>query len=225
MDLDARLVLRFETLASAAFQVVSSINDSNDTALKGSAFGLWRRITATQTAKKREYEALQRLEEAALQQQGSLRHASNVMKTLGSWRCTGCCRAVFDAWLLMTQRQQEQHHADRCLEQVQDRLLVARQDSAKKTLATAGNLVRLQEDLHMQRLFAVWRRLYLMARMQRYARDQNTKKRLQLSGVKGLFRNFAQDLGQELSHGTPRTEHDLGSATSVASVVDSHRSF
>lgn len=53
-------------------------------------------------------------------------------------------------------------------------------------------------------MFWHWKREYKTQRMIRYARDKNAKKKNQLIGVKGLFKNFANELEAGLKEGTPR---------------------
>jgi len=54
--------------------------------------------------------------------------------------------------------------------------------------------------------FWYWKRETRVQRMTRYARDKNVKKKQQLIGVKGLFKNFANELEAGLKEGTPRVE-------------------
>merc|ERR1712093_903372 len=53
-------------------------------------------------------------------------------------------------------------------------------------------------------IFWYWKRETRVERMKRYARDKNNKKKQQLIGVKGLFKNFANELEAGLKDGTPR---------------------
>merc|ERR1719453_40329 len=55
-------------------------------------------------------------------------------------------------------------------------------------------------------IFWYWKRETRVERMRRYAKDKNVKKRQQLVGVKGLFKNFANELEAGLKEGTPRID-------------------
>merc|ERR1719287_436183 len=55
-------------------------------------------------------------------------------------------------------------------------------------------------------IFWYWKREAKVERMRRYAKDKNLKKKQQLVGVKGLFKNFANELEAGLKEGTPRVE-------------------
>merc|ERR1712138_383624 len=55
-------------------------------------------------------------------------------------------------------------------------------------------------------IFWYWKREVRVQCMKRYAQDKNNKKKQQLIGVKGLFKNFANELEAGLKDGTPRVE-------------------
>merc|ERR1719408_1210352 len=61
-------------------------------------------------------------------------------------------------------------------------------------------------------IFWYWKREVKVERMRRYARDKNSKKKQQLVGVKGLFKNFANELEAGLKDGTPRVEMGASAA-------------
>merc|ERR1719213_515996 len=58
-------------------------------------------------------------------------------------------------------------------------------------------------------IFWYWKREARVERMRRYAKDKNLKKKQQLVGVKGLFKNFANELEAGLKEGTPRVESSV----------------
>jgi hypothetical protein len=74
--------------------------------------------------------------------------------------------------------------------------------------ASAGGAMdraaQAQDDNTMIVIFWYWKRETRVERMKRYAKDKNSKKKQQLMGVKGLFKNFANELEQGLKDGTPR---------------------
>lgn len=53
---------------------------------------------------------------------------------------------------------------------------------------------------------AYWRRETKIERVRRYGQEKNAKRKAQLAGVKGLFKNFADELEDGLKKGTPRVE-------------------
>mmetsp|Transcript_130367 Transcript_130367/g.225384 ORF Transcript_130367/g.225384 Transcript_130367/m.225384 type:complete len:93 (-) Transcript_130367:219-497(-) len=55
-------------------------------------------------------------------------------------------------------------------------------------------------------VFMYWKKDTKVERMRRWAKEKNDKKKKQLIGVKGLFKNFATELEQGLKDGTPRVD-------------------
>jgi len=84
--------------------------------------------------------------------------------------------------------------------------------------ASAGSAMdraaQATEDSTTIVIFWYWKREVKVERMRRFARDKNTKKKQQLIGVKGLFKNFANELEAGLKDGTPRV--DGGSPVAAA---------
>merc|ERR1711988_1808223 len=65
-------------------------------------------------------------------------------------------------------------------------------------------------------IFMNWKKEAKVQAMRRYGKEKNTKRKEQLQGVKGLFKNFANELDGSLKAGTPRIEPKRkGRATST----------
>merc|ERR1712183_591857 len=75
--------------------------------------------------------------------------------------------------------------------------------SAKKGMSRSAELTELGT---FTVIFKLWLKEVKVERMRRWAKDKNIKKKNQLLGVKGLFRNFANELEAGLKEGTPRVE-------------------
>lgn len=63
-------------------------------------------------------------------------------------------------------------------------------------------------------VFSHWKRDVKIERWRRYGKDKNNKRKQQLVGVKGLFKNFASELESGLKEGTPRVEAPQGRSKS-----------
>merc|ERR1719215_1105577 len=55
-------------------------------------------------------------------------------------------------------------------------------------------------------IYMYWKKEAKVQAMRRYGKEKNTKRKEQLQGVKGLFKNFANELDGSLKAGTPRIE-------------------
>jgi len=81
---------------------------------------------------------------------------------------------------------------------------------SKRNKGSAGSL--MDRSAYLSELgaqivvFMYWKKDTKVERMRRWAKEKNDKKKKQLVGVKGLFKNFATELEQGLKDGTPRTD-------------------
>merc|ERR1711967_171824 len=79
--------------------------------------------------------------------------------------------------------------------------------SAKSAMQRAAEA----QDIAVQLvIYMYWKKEALVQRMRRYGKEKNTKRKEQLQGVKGLFKNFANELDGSLKAGTPRIEPKRG---------------
>jgi len=53
-------------------------------------------------------------------------------------------------------------------------------------------------------IFSLWKREWKCERLKRYGQEKNMRRKQELIGVKGLFKNFASELETSLKEGTPR---------------------
>merc|ERR1719353_252961 len=81
-------------------------------------------------------------------------------------------------------------------------------DKNKKGAMSLTERAALAQDIgSMLVIFWYWKKELKVETMRRYAREKNNKKKQQLVGVKGLFKNFANELEAGLKEGTPRNEN------------------
>lgn len=66
--------------------------------------------------------------------------------------------------------------------------------------------VELQDMTILAFCVITWKRETKVERMRRYGKEKNMRRKQELLGVKGLFRNFANELETSLKEGTPRVE-------------------
>merc|ERR1719188_628179 len=80
-------------------------------------------------------------------------------------------------------------------------------DRNKKGAMSASQKVAYLHDIQfMLWAFTVMKREIKVERAKRYFKEKNEKKKQDLIGVKGLFKNFASELESNLKKGTPRLE-------------------
>merc|ERR1711972_1240867 len=80
-------------------------------------------------------------------------------------------------------------------------------DRNKMSAMSATEKVAYLQDLQLLAWsFTIIKREIKVERAKRYFKEKNEKKKQDLIGVKGLFKNFATELETNLKKGTPRLE-------------------
>merc|ERR1719356_483662 len=73
-------------------------------------------------------------------------------------------------------------------------------------MSASAKVAMLHDIQFMLWAFTFVKREVKVERARRYFKDKNEKKKQDLIGVKGLFKNFASELETNLKKGTPRIE-------------------
>merc|ERR1712146_701411 len=81
-----------------------------------------------------------------------------------------------------------------------------RQAELEEAMGEKNRMLAVSEASLMLAVFHYWKRDTKVERMRRFGRDKNKKRKDQLIGVKGLFKNFAGELEAGLKEGTPRID-------------------
>merc|ERR1719408_574781 len=120
---------------------------------------------------------------------------------------SGLIATVFQEWKKVFEEQKQAYEMEALLAQNGAKFgsFGARnKSSAKSCMDRAAEAADMSTYLV---IFWYWKRETRVERMRRYAKDKNLKKRQQLVGVKGLFKNFANELEAGLKEGTPRIDN------------------
>merc|ERR1712072_138117 len=107
---------------------------------------------------------------------------------------TGLMQTCFKGWNDIYQEQKKANELQDMLNSNNSKF----SEFSNRNKASAGNCMDraayLQELNYYTMFFLYWKKETKVARMRQYAKEKNNKKRQQLIGVKGLFRNFANEL-------------------------------
>merc|ERR1712113_1307228 len=76
----------------------------------------------------------------------------------------------------------------------------------KGAMSATAKVAYLHDIQFMLWAFTFVKREVKVERARRYFKDKNEKKKQDLIGVKGLFKNFASELETNLKEGTPRLD-------------------
>merc|ERR1712048_350554 len=79
----------------------------------------------------------------------------------------------------------------------------------KETAAQASHRLSLLEDQSLLICcLSLWKQVTKIERMKRFGKEKSMRRMQELAGVKGAFRNFANELDETLNQATPRAASD-----------------
>jgi len=187
--------------------VMGRMNAGSEDGLKSLCMQAW--IQAMAEAKKNaEFEEAVKAEEAKLKafQDKQKEGATGVLNRMSSASESGLLQMILTAWIEVFTEQKKPYEMEELLANGGGKF-GSFSDKNKKGAMNITERAALAQDTGTQIVILwYWKREMLVERMRRYARDKNNKKKQQLVGVKGLFKNFANELEAGLKEGTPRTE-------------------
>merc|ERR1719183_155232 len=79
--------------------------------------------------------------------------------------------------------------------------------SSRNKDSAMSAMQRLKEATTEQEILVVWmpwKKIAKLERIRRNGKEKNERRKKQLNGVKGLFKNFASELENSIKEGTPR---------------------
>jgi len=74
----------------------------------------------------------------------------------------------------------------------------------KSAMSATQRTAQIVDQGYLVLVFSLWKRDAKIERIVRYGRETNLKRKEKLVEVKGLFKNFANELESNLKAGTPR---------------------
>merc|ERR1712159_204044 len=136
--------------------------------------------------------------------------AKGVLGKMSAATDSGLVQSCFKGWVDVYEEQKKANELEDIMANAQGKFATF----GARNKASAGSAMdRSAAAAEMSTLIVIfwyWKRETKVNRMKRYAQDKNNKKKQQLIGVKGLFKNFANELEAGLKEGTPRVASDGG---------------
>jgi len=206
--------------AAKSKKVLSRMNAGNDQGLMHMCYTAWVQHLEDYRKNKDVEDAVKAKEKMvadfmAKQNEG----AKSVLSRMSSGSDSALVQQCFKGWVeLWTEIKKAQEMED---------LMAGHGDRFKsfnnKNKAAAGNAQQrsaaLQDEQVIIIMLLFWKRHVKVTKMIAYAKEKNSKKKAQLIGVKGLFKNFANELESGLKAGTPRVE-DLSPSRPMPAMTD-----
>jgi len=203
--LEARMAAFSKEQSAKSKKVLGRLNAGTDQGLMTMCFTAWVQFIAEYN-KNRAFEDAVKAEEKKIaefmkkQNEG----AKSVLGRMSAATDSGLVQACFKGWVEFFTEQKKAYEMEHLLNQNASKF----GSFAAKNKASAGSAMdraaAATDNSTLIVIFWYWKRETKVERMKRYARDKNQKKKQQLIGVKGLFKNFANELEAGLKDGTPR---------------------
>mmetsp|Transcript_62028 Transcript_62028/g.144340 ORF Transcript_62028/g.144340 Transcript_62028/m.144340 type:complete len:543 (+) Transcript_62028:44-1672(+) len=132
--------------------------------------------------------------------------AKSVLQRMVAANETGLVGSSFQAWADAVVEAKNTNDMEATIQQKTSKLAAfttRNKDSAKNA---SERVAFLQNQAILIYTFSYWKGECRCERMRRYGKEKNNKRKQELIGVKGLFKNFANELETSLKEGTPRVE-------------------
>mmetsp|Transcript_33539 Transcript_33539/g.85811 ORF Transcript_33539/g.85811 Transcript_33539/m.85811 type:complete len:529 (+) Transcript_33539:108-1694(+) len=192
---------------SKAEAVLARMNAGNEEGLKQNAWKAWVIFCEEYKKNKEEEDALKGAE-AKLNEfmQNQKEGAKSVLSRMTQANDSGLLQTAFTGWI--EQVEEEKKAAE--LEGEMSAKAAKFSQFGIKNKGSAMNATEraayLQDQLMLVWSFQQWKREYRTECMRRFGKERNDKRKKELVGVKGLFKDFANNLETTLNSGTPRVE-------------------
>merc|ERR1712165_222632 len=114
--------------------------------------------------------------------------------------------SVQQAWIDLIKERKEKERVEHALNQKASQM-GSFQTRNKAAGLSASEKTAFLQDMQLQ-IYAMcqWRKDAKVERIRRLGKEKDAKRKKELVGVKGMFKNFASELETSLQRGTPRIE-------------------
>jgi len=204
-ELDAKFAAFTADQSAKSKKVMARIGAGGDIGLLTLTLQAWVQFIAEYN-KNREFEDAVKKEEAkiaefmAKQKDG----AKSVLNRMSSGSDSALVQTCMKAWVDFLAEQKEAYAMEELINGAGGKFKSFNTRNKQSAGSAMDRAAQAADDSTCIVIFWYWKREVKTERMRRFARDKNTKKKQQLIGVKGLFKNFANELEAGLKEGTPR---------------------
>jgi len=208
-ELDARFASFQADQSAKSKKVMARIGAGGDVGLLTLTLAAWVQFIAEYN-KNREFEDAVKKEEAKIAEfMAKQKDASkSVLNRMSDGSDSAIVQTCFKAWTDFIAEQKEALAMEELLSGAGGKFKSFNSHNKKNAGSVMERAAQAESDSVCIVIFNYWKREVKVERMRRFARDKNSKKKQQLVGVKGLFKNFANELEAGLKEGTPRIEGD-----------------
>jgi hypothetical protein len=206
-ELNAKMSAFSKDQAAKSKKVLSRMNAGTDQGLLSMCLTAWVQH-CEEYKKNREFEDAVKREEQKIaefmkkQNEG----AKGVLSRMSQATDSGLIQQCFTGWVDVFNEQKKSNELKEKMNANTAKFATFSNRNKASAKSGMSRHAELQEQGSLIVIFKLWLKEVKVERMRRWAKDKNIKKKNQLLGVKGLFRNFANELEAGLKEGTPRVE-------------------
>jgi len=206
-ELEGKLKAMNDAQSANAKKVLGRMGNESDAGLQTYVFQAWQRFCEEYQKNKEMEDRIKESEQKiAAYMKKQAEGAKSVLTRMSMGNDTGLLTTIWKSWndwILENKRTralQEQLQANAA--RMND-FTGRNKGSAKSAMQRSAEAQEIARNLV---IFMYWKKEAKVQAMRRYGKEKNMKRKEQLQGVKGLFKNFANELDGSLKAGTPRIE-------------------
>jgi hypothetical protein len=206
-ELNAKMSAFSKEQAAKSKKVLSRMNAGSDQGLLGMCMAAWVQ-QAEEYKKNKEFEDAVKREEQKIAEFMKKQNdgAKSVLSRMSQSTDSGLVQQCFSGWVDLFQEQKKSNEMKELMNSNTSKFATFSNRNKASAKSGMSRHAELTEQGSLIVIFKLWLKEVKVERMRRWAKDKNIKKKNQLLGVKGLFRNFANELEAGLKEGTPRVE-------------------
>merc|ERR1712037_420068 len=134
------------------------------------------------------------------------RGAKSVLQRMTNSNNSALIQSTFRAWMDLFFEDRKASEFEEQLAQKNAGLGDFKNRNSGAAMSASKRSALVQEESQNIIMFNLWKREARIEAVRRRGKESNSKRKQELQGVKGLFKNFANELGSSLKEGTPRID-------------------
>jgi len=208
------------TAAGNAQKVMSRMSAGNDSGLKTLAWQAWKQYMEefkndTELSKSLREKERQVASFKAKQKEG----AKSVLNNMSNASNEAFKNAVFRAWIELIAERKESERVETQLNAKSSQMSSFQSKNKAAGMNASEKTAYLQDIQLIIYCMCQWKKDVRVERIRRMGKEKDNKRKKELVGVKGMFKNFASELESSLQLGTPRVEVPAKNRTSPTNAV------
>jgi len=210
-SLDGQFKKFSESSASNAKKVMAKMSVGSDEGLRATVFAAWVQHLVNYKKDKEMNDAVRAAEmkvESFMKTQKE--GAKSVLQRMTQASEGGLVASIFQGWHEAVEDAKKENEMEAILHAKSSKLSSFSDRNKGSAKNASHRSATLQDQSVLMYFFLFWTREMKTERMRRFGKEKTNKRKQELIGVKGLFKNFAGELEASLKEGTPRVEAKKG---------------